>query len=197
MRAAIAGLGALLVLAAVGPAAAKEVEKAQVCGATGCREVNDREQLLALAEGGPPTAPPDRPSPWYRAEVTVRGDGELFTFPLAIVPDAELIRGSNDDGTYTWMPVSDGAVQAFRELTRGLEPLPAARLGGLDAPDPAQARVSEVFTVDSPEAAGDGSVLPWLAGGIGAIALVAAALLLARRRGVRLRLWPPGSTRPT
>jgi hypothetical protein len=195
MRAAIAGLGALLVLAAAGPATAKEVVRAKVCGASDCREVTDRDQLLALAEGGPPTAPPDAPSPWYRAEITVRGDGELFTWPLAIVADAGLIRGSSDDGSFTWMSASDGAGPILRELTRGLAPLPAAKLGGLDVPDPAKARVSEVFVADPRETGG--SILPWLAAGVGGTALAAVALLLARLRGGRLRPWPPGNTRPT
>ena len=196
MRAVVAGIGALLVLAVAGPASAKEVVRAKVCGATDCREVTDRDQLLALAEGGPPTDPPEKASGWYRAELTVRGDGEKFTFRVAIVPAAELLRGENDDGTYNWLPVSDAAASAYRDMTRGLEPIAAAKLRGLDVPDLPQARVSEVFVADRPEEGG-GSALPWLAGGIGAIALMVTALVLARRRGVRLRLWPPGSTRPT
>jgi hypothetical protein len=199
MRAAIAGVGALLVLVAAGPATAKEAVKAKVCGASDCREVRDREQLLALMEGGAPTDPPDQPAGWFRAEVTVRGDGENFTFPVAIVPEARLLRGENEDGTYNWMPVSGAALRAYREMTRGLEPLPAASLRGLDASELQRARVSEVFEVAPSEGAGNGSFPAWLVAGIGAIALLAAALalVLARRRGVRLRLWPPGSTRPT
>jgi hypothetical protein len=191
MRAAIAGLGALLVLAVAGPATAKEAVKANVCGAADCREVRDREQLVALMEGGPPTNPPEKASGWFRAELTVRGDGENFTFLVAIVPAAELLRGENDDGTYDWLPVSDAAARALRDMTRGLEPIAAGKLRGLDVADVPQARVSEVFVADPPEAGGGGSVLPWLAAGIGAIALVAVALVLARRRGVRLRLPPP------
>jgi hypothetical protein len=199
MRAAIAGLGALLVLVVAGPATAKEAGKAKVCGAADCREVRDREQLLALMEAGPPTNPPVKPAGWFSVELTVRGDGENFTFPVAIVPGAELLRGENEDGTYNWMPVSDTALRAYRDMTHGLEPFAAASLRGLDAAELPQSRVSEVFQVDPPDGGGGGggSLVPWLAAGIGALALVAAALVLARRRGVRLRLWPPGSTRPT
>ena len=92
--------------------------------------------------------------------------------------------------------MSDAAASAYRDMTRGLEPIAAAKLRRLDVPDLPQARVSEVFVAGRPEEGG-GSALPWLAGGIGAIALMVTALVLARRRGVRLRLWPPGSTRPT
>ena len=88
-----------LVLAA--PVAAKEVVAAKVCGASGCREVEDKKSLLALHEGGSPTDPPGNASAFYRAEMEVRGEGrESFTFEIALVPRARLIR-ANDDGTFT------------------------------------------------------------------------------------------------
>ena len=55
----------------------------------------------------------------------MQGDGELFRFPVAIVPEAGLLRGGTEVEGYTWMAVSANAVGEYRRITRGLEPLPA------------------------------------------------------------------------
>jgi hypothetical protein len=150
-------------------AMAKEVVSAKVCGASDCREVKDERSLMALQEGGPPTDPPKGASAFYRAELTVTGDGEdRFKFDVGLVPRAGQLRGTNDDGTFTWMPVSDAAVAQFRRMTRGLEPIAAGKLDGLGAPKLPQARVDEVVVVGDSGAAGGGAPdWPWLAGGLG------------------------------
>jgi len=154
-------------------AMAKEVVSAKVCGASHCREVKDDRSLMALAEGGPPTDPPKTGLAFYRAELTMTGDGDdRFTFDVVLVPRAGLLRGTNDDGTFTWMPVSDAAVAQFRRVTRGLEPIAAGKLDGLGAPKLPQARVDEVVVVGDREAAGGGApVWPWIAGGLGVLML--------------------------
>jgi hypothetical protein len=179
-------------------AMAKEVVSAKVCGASHCREVKDERSLMALAEGGPPTDPPKGASAFYRAELTVKGDGDdRFTFDVVLVPRAGLLRGTNDDGTFTWMPVSDAAVAQFRRMTRGLEPIAARKLDGLGTPKLPQARVDEVVMVGDDEAAGGGGpVWPWIAGGLGALILLGLGLY-ARSRD-HLGLHDDGnSPRPT
>lgn len=179
-------LATVLPLAAAGEAAAKEVVAAKVCGASDCRELTDRAQLMALQEGGPPTGPPAKRSEWYRADVVVAGEGDdRFRFELALIPDAGLMRG--EDGT--WMPVSKRAARLLREATRGLQPFPAKELGGLEPPGPAEARVDEVVVIDQGAAPSSAAPLwPWLAGACGLLLL--GVLLAVRRRRRRHSVAP-------
>jgi len=183
-------LALVLPLALAGVAEAKKPVSAKVCGGSDCKTVKDREALMALTEGGPPTDPP-KPSGFYRVDLTIRGDGELIRFPVVIVPDAGLVRGGTEAEGYTWMPVSAGAVREYRRITRGLEPLPAAKLGGLDVSLP-EARVDQVVLPPAePEAGGGGGapVWPWIVFGPPALALLALA-------AVRLRRPSPGPPEP-
>lgn len=173
-------LALLLPSALAGTAAAKEVVAAKVCGASDCRNVEDREALLALQEGGAPTDPPAA-APHYRVRLTVRADRERITFPLVIVPDAGLMRGGTAAEGYTWMPVSPQAVREHRRMTRGLEPLPAAKLDGLDVRLP-EARVDQVVLL-APEREPEGGApfWPWLVFGLPALGLLALAAVRFRR----------------
>jgi hypothetical protein len=161
-------------------AMAKEVVAAKVCGASDCREVRDEKSLLALHEGGPPTDPPEKASPFYRAELTVKGDGtDRFTFKLVLVPAAGMVRGTNDDGSFAWMPVSDTAVGQFRRMTRGLEPIAAKKLDGLGPVKLPEARVDEVVVIpddSSTGASAEAPVWPWIAGGLAAVIILGLAL---------------------
>jgi hypothetical protein len=188
MKRLVLCLAVVLPFALVGEVAAKEVVSAKVCGASDCRVVKDRGALLALHEGGAPTDPPAAGS-FFRAELTVRGDGERITFPVALVPDAGLVRGGTEAEGYTWMPVSDRAVREIREVTAGLEPFPATRLAGLDAPGLPEARVDQVVLPPATESRPDGGLhlWPWLAG---ALAALGAAVLVRRWRR------SPGSPEP-
>jgi hypothetical protein len=175
----------LLTLVLAAPAAAKEVVAAKVCGASGCREIEDEKSLLALHEGGPPTDPPRRASGFYTAEIEVRAEGtETFKFEMALVPRAALIRATNDDGTFTWMRVSEGATARYRRITRGLEPIAARRLEGVGPVAPAQARVDEVVVIPEDGQAGASSsapVWPWIAGGVAALMLLGLGLYARAR----------------
>jgi hypothetical protein len=188
MKRLILCLSVVLPFVLAGEALAKKVVSAKVCGASDCRTVKDRDGLAALHEGGAPTDPPAAAAAFYRAELTVLGDGERFTFPIAIVPEAGLVRGGTEAEGYGWMPVSDRALREYRRITRGLEPLPAAKLAGLDAPGPGEARVDEVVLppADDPEPASGASVWPWIAAGLAAIGLltIAAGRLRRRNRGL-------------
>src|SRR5215211_6398717 len=173
MKCVIVGFALMaLPLVPAAQASAKEVAKAKVCGPSDCREVKDHDQRLALIEGGgPPTAPPPNASPWYRAVVTIRGEGERSTFTTALLPAAGLVRGESEYGGYTWMPIAKESASAVREMTRGIQPFPAAKLRGLDP--------------DAPKATSDGgsSALVWLLGGLAAAAgLAATAIYFVRRR---------------
>jgi hypothetical protein len=182
-------LALVLPLSLAVAAEAKEPVSAKVCGGSDCRTVKDREALMALSEGGPPTDPP-KPSAFYRVELTIRGDGELFRFPVVIVPDAGLMRGGTEVEGYTWMPVSASAVRQYRRMTRGLEPLPAAKLQGLDVRLPG-AQVDEVVLPPSePESGGGGApVWPWIVFGLPALGLLGLAV-------ARLRRPSPGPPEP-
>jgi hypothetical protein len=149
-------------------ATAKEVVSAKVCGATDCSEIDDRASLIALSEGGPPTSAPEKHFDWYTAELVVRAESERETFPITLVPGAGLI-GAQDG---SWLPVSAQAVRAFEEMTRGLEPFPAATLEGVVPPEPAP----EIAPPD------DGSSLGWIAGAAGVLAVGLLVLVGVRRR---------------
>jgi hypothetical protein len=171
---------ALLVPAA--PAAAKEVVKAKVCGASDCREITDRHTLAALPEGGDPTDPPSHSSGWYRVTLTVRSDDAHDRFTNAVLPAARYIRGEGENGHYTWMPMTARATAAYRSAVRGLRPFAGSRLRGLDDRMP-PARVVEVY---APAARAkhddDGGVPAWLAALAGSAAAGLAGALLLRRR---------------
>lgn len=172
----------IVLLLPAAPAAAKEVVKANVCGASGCREITDRHTLAALPEGGDPTDPPSHPSGWYRVTVTVRSEDAHDTFTNAVLPEARYIRGEGENGNYTWMPMTARATAAYRSAVRGLRPFPGSRLRGLDDRVP-PARVVEVY---APAARAkhddDGGVPGWLAALAASAAVGLAGAVLLRRR---------------
>jgi hypothetical protein len=103
-------------LALAAPAAAKEVAAAKVCGASECRDVEERKLLAVLPSGGDPTNPPSHPSGgWYRVTITIRGEGAFDRFTVAALPDAGYLRAYDEGaGRYTWMPMIDDAARAYR-----------------------------------------------------------------------------------
>jgi hypothetical protein len=172
-----------LSLVPAGAAAAKEPVKAKVCGKSDCRTVEDRQTLMALTEGGPPTDPPEHGAGWYSVLVTIQiGDNEFDQFRSAIVPSLGLLRGSDSGEGFVFMPATDRAARAYRSVTRGLAPFGATTLKGVGAP---KVRVDEVvLPSERPHEDGGSSPLPWIAGGV---LLLALAGVLIRRRGLP---WP-------
>jgi hypothetical protein len=160
-----------LSLVPAGAAAAKEPVRAKVCGASDCRTVKDRQALLALSEGGPPTDPPNHGAGWYSVLMTIQiGDDQFDQFRSAIVPSLGLLRGSDAGEGYVFMPATDRAAGEYRRVTRGLAPFPAATLKGVGAP---KARVDEVvLPAAEPHQDGGSSPLPWIAGGVVLLGLV-------------------------
>ena len=108
-------------------------------------------------------------------------------FDQAIVPSLGVVGGEDPDGGITWMSMGRRAEGIYRDLTRDIAAFPASELKGTG---PLEAQVDEVVLPPKPEPAaaadvGGSSPLPWLAGGLVLLGLV--ALVLVRWRG---RPWP-------
>jgi hypothetical protein len=157
-----------LSLVSAGTAGAKEPVKAKVCGESDCRTVKDRDALMALSEGGPPTDSPKRAAAWYSVLITVQiGDDQFDHFRLAVVPSLGLLRSSDVSEGFVFMPAPDRTIREYRRATRGLEPFPAGTLKGVAA-----------RSAKEPRQDGDSSPLPWIAGGV---VLLGLAGLVIRR----------------
>jgi hypothetical protein len=173
-------------------ASAKEVVKAQVCGADDCVSVG-RAIAMDLPDGGPPANPPKEAAPFYTAEITMReGEGgKEFTFTTMFVPSGGLMRG--DDGQ--WMDAPIQTENAFKRAARGLEPFPASELGPL--PKPTEAQVSEVVRPPADPAPVDDGNSTWLIAALGLGGLVATwALALHVRRRRAAADTPPAAPTP-
>jgi hypothetical protein len=161
-------------------ASAKEVVKAQVCGAGECVDVS-RTLAMDLMDGGPPTNPPKEAAPFFTARLWISvDDGKTERFDTVFVPRYELMRGA--DGT--WMDPPVQTVAAFKRGASGLAASPASELGPLPAPTDAQV-VEVVRPPADPAPVDDGSsAWPIAALGLaGAAAMWALALYVRRRRG--------------
>jgi len=173
--------------AAIGPAAtasAKEIDTIKICGADGCQDVTDRA-TMAVTDGGPSTAWPDEATPFYRVKITVKvPEGETVPgWSFLWVPAAEMI--AQEDGTWTNPPST--TVDELELLTRGIEPLPASKLG-LPAPAPDETPEGASVPATPPDDGGSPPTAVWVlvaAGGLGLIALFARATVsaLGRRGG--------------
>jgi hypothetical protein len=189
---------ALAALALPATALAKEPVKATVCGAGGCVTSKDKAAILSLAEGGPPAPGPAKGAPAYRVRLTIAagetpsGKPHTESFTTWFAPSLHRMRGS--DGT--WMELPAATLAALRQVAPALRPFPAARLplGGQYSGPGSDSLAPETYAptpAQAPEAsAGPG---PLLLGGIGlaALAAVAGALLIVRRRRE-----PPGRPAP-
>jgi hypothetical protein len=154
---------AALALAAAPAAWAKEITKAEVCGADGCRSAAaaDRE---VLGNGGPPRTAPTA-APFYTVRVTVdTGEGHATHWEMTAVPARRALLAS--DGTWLEMPADVAEVVA--RLAAGRRPFPASDLVGAAAKPAPQ-----------PVAADSGSPL-WPEGVLIALALAAVGVLIVR-----------------
>jgi hypothetical protein len=163
LLAALIAVAALVAVPAAAPA--KEVKSATVCGAGGCQGSKDKAGVATAVEnGGPPTTPPRRGVAFYRVTVHIKGDPEPFR--LLVAPGIGQVRGP--DGT--WFSLPESAVDAWRDIVRGVRPFPAAKLPDVEPSAP------RLVT---------GGTSTGLIGGItaAAVALLAlSAALIARRR---------------
>jgi hypothetical protein len=174
-------------------ASAKEIVKAQVCGADDCVTVGPAV-AMELAEGGPPTDPPKQAAPFFTAELTVKiDDGRTDSWKTTFVPRDGLVRGS--DGT--WMDAPVQTENAFKRAARDLgAAFPASDLGPL--PKPIEAQVSEVVRPPADPAPVDDGSSTWLIAGLGLAGALATWALVAhvRRRRAAAGTPPAAPTPP-
>jgi hypothetical protein len=163
-------------------ASAKEIVKAEVCGADGCVAIGP-SAAMDFTDGGPVSDPPKTAAPFYTAELTVRGDGdERFTVKSAFVPRDGLMRG--DDGTWMDAPVQTELAFKRAAAVRDLQAFPAEKLGPI--PTPIAAQVDEIVRPPADPAPVDDGGSAWLIAALGlagAAATWALALYVRRRRG--------------
>jgi hypothetical protein len=180
---AFIAVAALAALPATAPA--KEVKSATVCGAAGCESSTDNAAVAAAVEnGGPPTTPPSHGAAFYRVTVHIKGDPEPFL--LLVAPGINRLRAP--DGT--WISLPESAVNAWRDVVRGVRPFPAAKLPDVDPSAPPSVKggalAPQTYTATTEAAKEPAGGTSWgLIAGItaGAAAVLAlAAALLARRR---------------
>jgi hypothetical protein len=165
---------ALLALFATS-ASAKQIVRADVCGAEDCVTLHGAV-LMDLADYGPPTDPPREAAPFFTAKFTVKGDdGHYDSWTTAFVPKDSLLRGA--DGT--WMHTPPQAEAVFKRAARGLTAFPASELGPIPTPS---ARVDEVVAAPTP--ADDGSSW-WLFAVLGLVVVLASWLVLRHARSPR------------
>jgi hypothetical protein len=169
--AVFAAVAAALVAPSV--AAAKEVRKVQVCGASACFTFdrgNSGGKLALFAQVGDSASSPGRPAAWYRLRITIGAHGmRPFAYTNEYVPGLDRIRIQAEGGGHEWVGVIDDLRPVLRNVAAGLDPLPAAGLPGVAAP---------------PEAGADGSRWPPIAA-----AAAGAALLLLVVATLRRHRW--------
>ena len=160
---------AALALAAAPAAPAKEITKAEVCGAGGCASVADETARMALMEGGPARTPPTA-APYYEVHMEMDHGEEVGTFRLAAMPDQRAFRA--DDGA--WYEMTPEMAALVTKVAAGERPFPAAGLiGAAPTPEPRPA-------------AADARSLLWPEVVLMALALAAGAVFLVRAaRGSR------------
>jgi hypothetical protein len=158
----LAAIAALALAAA--PAVAKEITKAEVCGAGGCATVDDEAGRAVLMNGGPPRTPPTA-APYYNVRMEMaHGGEEVGAFNFAAVPEQRAFRA--DDGAWYEMPPEMAAL--ITKVAAGKRAFPAAGLiGAAAAPEP------------RPQAADAGSPL-WPEGVLVALVLIGAGVILVR-----------------
>ena len=122
------------ILAAPAAAAAQQVERAQLCGASDCHTFdrhNSGGKLALFAVVGKRAPPPAAPAPWYRLRITFGGGGTARqTVAGAYVPSSDRIRRRTLGGRYEWVDVIDDLRPVLRYASDPLEPLPASTLPG-------------------------------------------------------------------
>jgi hypothetical protein len=178
---AIAAATAALALPAA--AQAKEIGSLKVCGPDHCHAVTTRAAMNAFLEGGYETLAPKTGGAFYEVRARMRHENEdAGGFTVLYVPSKGLLRAEADYGKHRWLRPAGVTARALRRAAKGLRPYPADQLGPVREPSPAPAARPPARVAS--RASGDGSERLGLAGAAGAlaIALLAATLLVRRRR---------------
>src|SRR3954453_1607028 len=120
----------IALLVAVPAAAAKQVSRAEICGAGGCASFAGRG-LQPLAEGGDIVGPPVPGAPYFLVRIEIRAGDERNHFTSRWVPSLNLIRGAQ--GTWMVMPAAGKALLV--KLSAHRTPLAASTLPLSASPD--------------------------------------------------------------
>ncbi len=107
-------------LALPSAAAAKGIERVELCGAGGCKDVT-RDASNEVTGGGAFTAGPEWPEPSFVLRIAI-GDGTqtIDTWETVWLPRSERLRGP--DGR--WAEVPPRTQRELVRLSKGLEPRP-------------------------------------------------------------------------
>jgi hypothetical protein len=122
----LAAAAAALALAA--PAAAKELAKAELCGAAGCVAVTDRDDLRNFPTGGEATTERPPLSSFYALRMSTKDDVATHTWTIYYVPSADLFAIPDEYGSVTWHPLFGDAIPLMRKLASRVEPYPAPEI---------------------------------------------------------------------
>ena len=176
-------LATLAVLVAAAPAAAKEITKATIWGASGSTTVDDPAQLRLLPTGGEYTTEAPKPAPFYTIDFTLDEGREQHHVFLLYVPSADRLAGNGEFGGLDWFPVlGDETKRLLDGLVADIEPY-QPKSGwppGLKSPD----AVSAFADVTVADAEGGSQPGRWavIAAALAAAALLAVAAVARRRR---------------
>ena len=184
---------ALLVLAVPASASAKGVERADVCGASGCSRVDDEQTRYALLGGGEQIDPP-APGPFYRVRVVMREGETRHRFNEDWLPSANAIRVRGENGEPVWMKVLPETERALERAAAGKTPYPASRIGDMGMP--ARASVDSVFCPACRTSGDDGGGFPWWIVIAGAAAAAVVAVSARSYSGRRRAAAPPSGAPP-
>ncbi len=182
MRALIATLLAMALLAPAG--SAKGPASAELCGASGCRSVDDRQIRDAPLADGEQISPP-RAGPFFTVRFLLGGEGVMGRqtfdrFEATYLPSARAVRTTDERGEPVWRRMKPRAVRAYRKATWNLRPRPASRIGQMD--DPIRAEVVDVYEATAaPVQSGHRAWRPLALLPFAAVLLAAVALSLRRR----------------
>ena len=170
---------ALLVLAA--PAAAKEVTKVEICGASRCTTITDSDELRLLPTGGEATAEQPPPAGYYTVTFTVDHGAETNPITMYYAPAPNLLAGNPEfPGSLTWFGVYGPATDVIRDAVDGIDPFPAPKRWPSEIRPPARTPAASVARSDGDGRFAAGTTA--LVGGAAALATVAAMALLTRLR---------------
>ena len=172
-----------LAVALAAPASAKELERAELCGAAGCTDVTDRA-TRAIVEAGPTRPAPRTAEPYFVMKITVTDpEGRpMDSFDTRWLPRSGLLRGA--DGV--WMTAPPKTQRELKRLSRGIEPRPAGSRPPKEPAQPPQGQlppeVMEPPTAPEEERGSDGGGPSTALVAAPAASLLGLAGLVGRRR---------------
>jgi hypothetical protein len=121
---------AALALLLSAPAVAKELVKAELCGAAGCTAI-DKRDLELVPLGGESFADPPPLGPYHEL-VTTAQDGpestDTNTWTSWYVPSAGVIAFTNEYGSTKFQPVYGRSATFMKTLAKSVQPFPTPRI---------------------------------------------------------------------